>query len=155
MEAARGLTDRLGEINAEKQAAREAAEAKRLSQERSFKSATVLFGAMLARVEACVAQANKAFDGTGVSLGTKVEPLKESNAGSIKVSLLGAGEKEAYFRIVGNAKFHVFVHELNDPKYGPFQLTDAEALPYEDMFNQFIRSVTRTLKSDVGGANGT
>ncbi len=148
-DAARGLADRLGQIATEKQAAKDAAEAERLAKERSFERATALFATVRDRVESCVRQANEAFGDTGISLATKVEPIQANFAGTIRVSMLGTPEKDPHFRIVGNASFRVFVHELKDPGYGPFDLTDAEKLPYEEMFNQFIRSVTETLESDA------
>jgi hypothetical protein len=148
-EAARELVGRISEIAVDKQAANAAAEAARLEKERSFERARILFRTIHKRVNECVRQANEAFSGTGLSLSAKVSPMQASNAGSITVSLGGISGQAPSFRIVGNASFKTFVHDLKDPSYGPFDLGDAEVLPYEEMIEQFIRTVTRGL--EIGG----
>ncbi|AOO82981.1 hypothetical protein [Bosea vaviloviae] len=142
--SADALVGRLGEIADDRRRAQEAVEAKRRERERSFDRVTALFAVSAAKVEECLRRANDAFDGSGVTLTKKVIPISDT-AGSITMTLSGAGGQPAAFRIVGNAGFRLFVHELDDPKYGPFDLADAETLPYEEMVDQFIRSVTAGL----------
>ncbi len=149
-QAARELAEKVAEIAEGERVAKAAAKAARLEKERSFERATALFGTVQERVDEGVRQANEAFAGTGISLSTKVAPMQPSFAGSIAVTLAGAGAEAPSFRIVGNASFNVFVHELKDPAYGPFDLDDAEALPYAEMIEQFIRKVTRGLKAGGG-----
>lgn len=151
--SADALVEGLAEIAGERDRARQAAEAKRREEERSFERATACFAAVAAKVEECLAQANEAFHGNAVTLASKVVPIS-STAGAITVTLSGEGMAPASFRIVGNASFKLYVHELADPKYGPFDLADAEALPYGEMVEQLIRNATAKLRERAGGEAG-
>lgn len=142
---AAALVARAGQIADDGRRAKEAAEAERLERERSFERAVALFAAVEGKVDECLRLANEAFRGSGLALTKKVSPIAASNAGSIAVSLSGSGMQPASFRIVGNASYRLFVHELEDPKYGPFDLADPDAVPYEDMFNHFIKAATEKL----------
>lgn len=148
--SADALVKELTEIAGERDRARQAAAAERREKERSFERATALFAAVAAKVEECLARANEAFHGSGVTLARKVVPISGS-AGTITVTLSGEAMAPASFRIVGNAGFKLYVHELVDPKYGPFDLSDAEALPYAEMVDQLIRSATAKLRERAGG----
>ncbi|BCB22455.1 hypothetical protein [Bosea sp. ANAM02] len=143
--AASALVGRLDLIADEERRAKAAADAERQEKERSFSNATALFAAAEARVDQCLRQANEAFKGSRATLTKKVVPLSKATAGTITVSLSDSGKQLASFRIVGNSSFKLYVHELIDPKYGPFDLADADALPYVEMINQFIISVTEKV----------
>ena len=95
---------------------------------------------MEVKVDECLRLASEAFRDSGPSLVKKVSPMTASTAGTIAVSVSGAGMQPASFRIIGNASFRLFVHDLEDPKHGPFDLADAAALPYEDIFDHFIKA---------------
>lgn len=151
--SADALVEGLAEIAGERDRARQAAEAERREKERSFDRATALFAAVATKVEECLGQANEAFHGSGVTLTKKVVPIAGS-AGTITVTLSGPGLEPTSFRIVGNAAFKLYVHEIVDPKFGPFDLADAEALPYGEMIDRFIRSATERLASRADGIAG-
>ena len=77
---------------------------------------------------------------------TKTKPIEGNNAGSITISLKCFGRSKKSFRVVDNSAFRAFVHELENPKFGPYDLNDVETFPFEDMFTQLLHSSVDVLK---------
>ena len=148
IDAAEEVKANYNKIDADERAARDAAEASRKAQAEAYQTAVVLFERRDARIAQCVRLANEAVSTGDLTVKMSKKDLNRTEPGSFEISLSAFGKKQASFRVVANASFKVFVHELDNPKFGPFDLNDVDALPFDEIFTSFLQSAAGALKKN-------
>lgn len=144
--AAQQLKCRADEIVAKERADQDAVAAEELAAEEAWERAVELFGRMGERIQEFGSLANLALAERDMKIVTETKPIERNNAGSITITLKCFGRSQKSFRVVGNSAFRAFVHELENPKFGPYDLNDVETFPFEDMFVQLLHSSVDVLK---------
>jgi hypothetical protein len=145
-EAAAEIAGRIDEIKNVQDAARAAVQAEKDAAEASFKRAVALFDRMKERVQEYVRLTNEALGRDDIVVTTKTDQVKKGNAGVITVSLNNGNNLVKSFRFVGNSNFKAYVHDVGEPKYGVFDLTEVDSLPYQEIFGRFLSEASVLLE---------
>jgi hypothetical protein len=152
-EAAAEIIGRIAEIKNVQDAAKAAAQAEKDAAEASFKRALALFDRMKEQVQDYVRLTNEALGRDDIVVKTKIEPVKKDNAGVITVVLNNGNNLVKSFRFVGNASFKAYVHDVGEPRYEVFDLTEVDSLPYQEIFSRFLSEVSALLEKRAAEPN--
>lgn len=152
-EAAAEIVVQIDEIKNIQDTAKATARAEKEAKEASFKRALALFDRMKERVHDCVRLTNEALGRDDIVVTTKTEPVKKDNAGVITVFLNNGNNLVKSFRFVGNASFKAYVHDVGEPRYEVFDLTEIDSLPYQEIFSRFLSEVSELLEKRAAEPN--
>lgn len=138
--AGQGISARIREVEDAKRAKLAAEAAERETKKKSFEEALRLFKKLERSLNRYVGLANDALHPSGAIVAIKVDPMQERFAGTFTIALQHFNKTQSQFRVVANSSHKIHIHELKDPSYGPFDLADIDALPFEEMFKQFLET---------------